>query len=273
MADYWYQEGDLLANGVRLHYYRTGGSLPPVVLCHGFSAAGLVWERLARTLAPAYDVVMPDARCHGRSEAPPRGNDLDAMAADLRRLLAALGLERPALVGASMGAACALQAAAEDPALARCLVLVDPPWRPTTEAPSPARRQAAQRARRTWITRQHGLALAERVAELHERYPLWQVLELERYAEALGQLRPSIVEGGLSGGRPWRESLARLRCPALLVTGDPARGALVSPALAAEARAILPTLHLAPVAAAGHTIAEDQPEILAALVRDFIAAP
>ncbi len=271
MADHWYQEGDLLANGVRLHYYRTGGSLPPVVLCHGFSAAGLVWERLARTLAPAYDVVMPDARCHGRSEAPPRGNDLDAMAADLRRLLAALGLERPAWWALPWGppARYSRRRGPRPGALPRVgrSPLASGPRRP----PRPPAGGTAGAA--PWIARQHGLALAERVAELHERYPLWQVLELERYAEALGQLRPSIVEGGLSGGRPWRESLAWLRCPALLVTGDPARGALVSPALAAEARAILPTLHLAPVAAAGHTIAEDQPEILAALVRDFIAAP
>src|SRR5258706_13126924 len=50
-----WQSGDVEANGLRLHYTRTGGAKPPVVLAHGFSDDGLCWTPLAEALAPDYD--------------------------------------------------------------------------------------------------------------------------------------------------------------------------------------------------------------------------
>ena len=59
----------MIANGIRLHYYRTGdGTKPAVVLCHGFSDSGLCWTPVARQLEADYDVIMLDARGHGLSE-------------------------------------------------------------------------------------------------------------------------------------------------------------------------------------------------------------
>ena len=55
-------EHDILTNGIRLHYYRTGGDKSPLVLCHGFSDNGLCWTPLARELEADYDVIMVDAR-------------------------------------------------------------------------------------------------------------------------------------------------------------------------------------------------------------------
>ena len=59
-----------MVNGLKLHYTRTGGAKPPVVLAHGFSDDGLCWTPVAEALAADYDVVMVDARGHGRSAAP-----------------------------------------------------------------------------------------------------------------------------------------------------------------------------------------------------------
>lgn len=269
--DTWYIEGDALANGVHLHYYRTGGERPPVVLCHGFSGAGLVWTRLARALAADYDVIMVDARCHGRSEAPARGNDLAAMAADLRGFTAALRLERPAILGTSMGAAYLLEAAGDDPDLARAVILADPPWRGLpSEGASAERREAARAERRAWIERSRAMPRDELLADFRRRYPLWQQQELELYTDALRQLRPAIVEGALSGGRPWQESLARLRCPALLLAADPELGGIVTPELAAEAQRIYPALRVTHIAGAGHCIHEDRFAPFHAAVQRFI---
>jgi pimeloyl-ACP methyl ester carboxylesterase len=55
-------------NGLRLHYTRTGGDKPPLVLAHGFSEDGLVWTALAEVLEDQYDLIMPDARGHGQSD-------------------------------------------------------------------------------------------------------------------------------------------------------------------------------------------------------------
>src|SRR6185295_6452336 len=49
-----WQSGDVEANGLRLHYTRTAGAGPQVVLAHGFSDDGLCWTPLAEALAPEY---------------------------------------------------------------------------------------------------------------------------------------------------------------------------------------------------------------------------
>jgi N-formylmaleamate deformylase len=54
-------------NGIRIHYLRTGGAKPPVVLLHGLMGSGACWTSLARALEGEFDVVMPDARGHGGS--------------------------------------------------------------------------------------------------------------------------------------------------------------------------------------------------------------
>ena len=49
------------ANGITLHYWRTGGDKPAIVLCHGITDNGLCWTRAARVLEARFDVIMLDA--------------------------------------------------------------------------------------------------------------------------------------------------------------------------------------------------------------------
>ena len=120
--------GDVVANGIVVHYYRTGGDKPPLVLNHGFTDNGLCWTRLALALEGDYDTIMPDARGHGLSDAPEEGYDDENRAADLAGLIQALNLDRPAVMGHSMGAATTAMAAARYPELMSCILLEDPPW-------------------------------------------------------------------------------------------------------------------------------------------------
>ena len=62
-----WSEGDVFANGIRHHYYRTGGNKPALLLLHGFNEYGLTWLRVAKELEQDYDIIMVDARGHGRS--------------------------------------------------------------------------------------------------------------------------------------------------------------------------------------------------------------
>ena len=78
-----WQSDTIQSNGLRIHYTRTGGDKRPVVLAHGFSDDGLCWTPVAEILCADYDVVMVDARGHGRSDAPEAGYALTDMAADL----------------------------------------------------------------------------------------------------------------------------------------------------------------------------------------------
>ena len=63
-----YQEGNVTIDGIKIHYYRSGGKKPPMVLLHGATDDGLCWGRTAQELAERYDVIMPDAQGHGLSD-------------------------------------------------------------------------------------------------------------------------------------------------------------------------------------------------------------
>ena len=63
---------------------------------------GLVERR--EQLAVDYDVIMPDARGHGRSDAPEEGYGDAFFAADLAAVIQGLGLDHPPILGHSMGA-------------------------------------------------------------------------------------------------------------------------------------------------------------------------
>ena len=98
-----WQSGDVTANGIKIHYTRTGGGKTPLVLNHGATDNGLCWTPVARALEADYDVTMPDARGHGLSAAPEEGYGAGEQAADLAGLIEALEIERPAVGGHSMG--------------------------------------------------------------------------------------------------------------------------------------------------------------------------
>jgi len=94
------------ANGIRQHYWRTGNrTKPALVLCHGITDNGLCWTPVARALEADYDVIMLDARGHGLSDAPESGYATADLAADLAAFIHALDLEKPAVLGHSMGGA------------------------------------------------------------------------------------------------------------------------------------------------------------------------
>ena len=121
-----WQSDTIQTNGIRLHVTRTGGAKPPLVLAHGYSDDGLCWTPVAEELAMAYDVVMPDARGHGLSDAPDGDYGPLEQAADLAGVIEGLGLQRPIIVGHSMGGLIALQLALTYPDLVSGLVLSNP---------------------------------------------------------------------------------------------------------------------------------------------------
>ena len=86
-----WQEGDIETNGIRLHYTRTGGDKPALVMAHGVTDSGLCWAPVAQALAADYDVIMVDARAHGLSQETEGGFDPATQAEDLAGLITGLG--------------------------------------------------------------------------------------------------------------------------------------------------------------------------------------
>lgn len=98
MYPHW-TECDVLVDGIQIHYTRTGdGSKPPLLLLHGFSDDGMCWLPVARDLEAKYDLILPDARGHGRSARVQPGEDVN-MAADIAGLIRRLGLNARSSAG------------------------------------------------------------------------------------------------------------------------------------------------------------------------------
>jgi pimeloyl-ACP methyl ester carboxylesterase len=59
--------GYVNSNGLQIHYYRTGGDKPQVVINHSAGDDGLCWTHVVKELEKDYDVILPDARGHAKS--------------------------------------------------------------------------------------------------------------------------------------------------------------------------------------------------------------
>src|ERR1044071_7939792 len=81
------------AKNVRIHYLRTGGTKPPVILLHGFQTAGITWLRTAQALA-GHDVIMPDFRGHGLSSGIEHGFSAELLTEDIASLIRTLKLDK-----------------------------------------------------------------------------------------------------------------------------------------------------------------------------------
>src|SRR5688572_2971765 len=216
--------GGTVVNGVRLHYTRTGGTKPPVVLAHGFSDSGLCWTPVAQALEVNYDIVMVDARGHGFSEAPETGYTLTEMASDLQGIITGLGLVRPAIIGHSMGGGTTLALAGLYPDVPGAIILEDAGALDASDFPL---RQVgganALIARLSLLQPKPG---DELIAQMRAS-SRWPEVELGPWADAKLQYNMHAAQFHPSSGFTWTELVPRIICPALLITADLDRGAIV----------------------------------------------
>ncbi|MCB0073846.1 MAG: alpha/beta hydrolase [Caldilineaceae bacterium] len=258
------------ANGITLHYWRTGGDKPPLVLCHGITDNGLCWTRAARVLEAHFDVIMLDARGHGESSKPASGYTSDVHAADLAAFIEALDLDKPALMGHSMGAATVSTMAYQRPDLTRRIVLEDPPWRIQTPE-EVAAGAAGLAAWRDNLAADQKLTRAEIIANGKRARPTWADEEFEAWAQAKQQVSLNVFGYRTAPTAGWQTIAAGLHVPTLLVTADPELDAIVN-AEAAALAAQNPNITVVHIPGAGHNIRREQFAAFMDAVSAFLAA-
>ena len=128
------------AGDVKLHYVQWGEQGPPIVCVHGLTANAFCFQSFADDLARDHRVFAYDLRGRGDSDKPEHGYSVPIHAADLYRLIDELGLERPILLGQSLGAYISLYFAAHYPQMLSKLILIDAggplPWKTAEEQPA-----------------------------------------------------------------------------------------------------------------------------------------
>lgn len=107
--------------------FEDAGRGPPVVLVHGLACGKRMWFHQTRALRGRFRVITYDQRGHGLTDAPddPARYSAAHLYRDLLGLLDALGIERAAVVGFSLGGGPALALALGRPERVSRLVLAD----------------------------------------------------------------------------------------------------------------------------------------------------
>src|SRR5262245_57604417 len=125
-------------DGERIHYVDTGGAGPAVVMIHGLGGNLLQFEyALPGHLARASRLILvarPASGCSTRAAGADAS--LTAQAATIAKLIRALGLTRPLVVGHSLGGAISLALALDHPDCVGGLALVAPLTRAQDEVPA-----------------------------------------------------------------------------------------------------------------------------------------
>lgn len=231
-----------------------------LLLLHGFTQTGASWEPVSVHLASA-PVVAPDLPGHGTA-----GEVREDLVATADRLVD--NLPSSILVGYSMGGRLALHAAVRKPALIRGLVLIGA----TPGIADPVERESRRLSDAQLANRIEEIGVEPFLTEWLDQ-PLFATLPPER--RTLDDRRSNTSKGLAWSLRAWStgvqdslwDSLSRITCPVLLVTGG------LDTKFTEIARSMLRPIgdrsrHVI-VDDAGHAVHLEQPRLVAELIDDF----
>lgn len=124
----------LTRDGVGLAYVETGSGAPPLLFIHGWCCDRTHWREQVIDFQARHRVVAADLRGHGRSDKPDQDYGIELFVDDVAWLCAEIGLDRPVIIGHSMGGVIGMNLVRKHPELARALVMVDSPVMPLPDA-------------------------------------------------------------------------------------------------------------------------------------------
>lgn len=256
-----YVSRNAVINHLRLHLLEWGAEdAPALVLLHGGNQSAHSWDLVSLHLADRFRIIALDQRGHGDSEwARDAAYGPEEMARDALGLIAAEGLERPIVMGHSMGGMVTMRLAALRPELPRAAVLVDV---------GPEVSQRGAEAIRNFVTRNAEFddleEFIDRVAEYDpfrsrehmERTARYNLLRRSdgRYVAKSDRLLhdPEFRRRRPDRRRDAAEGFRAFAGPTLVVRGE--RSNILEAGAAARFAESLPNARLAEVADCGHNV-------------------
>jgi 2-hydroxy-6-oxonona-2,4-dienedioate hydrolase len=239
----------IAVNGRPMFYRTSSDAVPPgrpaVVLVHGFVHASSYMLPTAEHLAPDFRVLAPDLPGFGNSGGPRRALDVAGLGRWLADWIAALDLERVALLGNSFGCQVAVESVLACPERVSHLILQGPTTDPAARSLLGQLRQWARNGR---------FEPPVRAAMIRD---YWQAGLVRAAATARYLLRDAI-----------ETKLPRVRVPTLVVRGE--HDPMVPQRWADEVVGLLPDGRLALIPGAAHTVVYFAPRECAEVVRTFL---
>jgi N-formylmaleamate deformylase len=238
------------SGGLRLHLLDYGGAGVPALVLPGITTPAIGMDFVARRLTDLVRPLVLDVRGRGLSDDGPA--TLDAYAGDVEAVVAELGLDRPLLLGHSMGARIAAVVAAAGRVALRGTVLVDPPMSGPGRGPYPT----------TLATFLDQLAQARRgttADEVARAWPRWPRREQELRARWLASCSTTAVSETHAGFEEddFFDLWPRVPAPTVLIHGSDSP--VVTAEGAAEAARANPAATVVAVEGAGHMVFWDEP--------------
>jgi pimeloyl-ACP methyl ester carboxylesterase len=112
--------------GLRLYYERAGSGEPELLFLPGWCCDHTAFQPQFDHFGRTHSVTSLDLRGIGRSDAPHDGYSIPGLADDVAAFCDVVGIEKPVVVGHSLGGMIAVDLGARYPSLPGALVLVDP---------------------------------------------------------------------------------------------------------------------------------------------------
>ena len=264
-------------NGVRLHY-AIGGKGSAVVLLHGYAQTGHMWRPIMPLLAKDHTVIVPDLRGAGGSSKPDSGYDKKNLAADIRALLASLGIGKAAIVGHDIGLMVAYAYAAQYPQATERVVLMD------AFLPGIGDWKNVWLMRDLWHFHFHGttpLALVKGRERIYLEHfwndfaadPRRSVSEADRRFYARQYAKPGGMRAGFEYFKSFERDAAdfaqlgktKLTMPMLVLTGEKASGTF----LIEQAKLVATDVKGQVVQGSGHWLIDEAPAIVIPAILEF----
>jgi pimeloyl-ACP methyl ester carboxylesterase len=272
------KSGDVIVNGIRLHFLDWGGEGPPIVLLHATGFLGPIYRPIARALTAIGHVYSYDQRGHGDSERP--GNDIygwDITAGDLEGFILAMGFKGVRGIGHSAGATAIGVVASGRPDLISRAMLIEPV---IFDVNDPMVRRPSEMRERT-LKRKRSFDNVEAMFRNFEHKPpyntwrkeiLREYCELGTYTGADGKrvlkCHPEVEAEIYATSRNFDGLAYLMRCnaPLLILFGEKsdAPGLALAPRLAAANRRVVI------VPGTTHFIPMEEPELTARMALEFL---
>jgi 3-oxoadipate enol-lactonase len=267
----------LITNGVTVAYSDTGAppgrpDAPTIVFGHGLLFSGWMFSDQIEALRASYRCVAIDWRGQGASPPASTGSyDMDALTEDAAAIITHLGVGPVHYVGLSMGGFVGQRVAARRGELLRSLTLLDTSADP--EEPAAARQDRLL----SLIFRLFGLGPVRApvlkimfgpafLAEQHSKGVIaeWmrQVSQSDRSA-----MRQAVL--AVANRLPIADEIGQISVPTLVIVGEHDKP--TPPEKARRIAAGIPGARLEIVANSGHSSTIEQPAIVTALIRNFVA--
>lgn len=266
VPDNW-KDGYVIADDHRIHYWRTGGDKPVMVLAHGSSDNGLCWTCLVENLEQDYDIIMFDAIGHGLSDAPSKLDTPDAQVESLAGLIKALDLNKPILMGHSMGSASVAWFSARYPDVPRAVILEDPNLKNRTlEVFKTADSLSNQRFQK--ILKLNNKSYEELYALCLNKNKEWGDCECQYWAVSKLQHHPYTAKLSRSNRPAIQDLFTQIKAPTLILKADDQDDLRANNI---EVTKLLINGEIEHITGAKHNVRRDQKQLLLEKLKAFLA--